>query len=162
MGILGCPYCQFINTPGSGKPSTPTPEDAILDQSKTMLGPMEGEMADEITAVQRAVAGRKVSLPLKQKAVFEIVEGEEKGKRFILTKTEITLGRKQVDISLKDPEISRRHCAVILYGDLAVVKDMKSANGTMVNGHFVSQGLLRPGDTLQIGSIVLQFILSNP
>jgi len=89
------------------------------------------------------------------------LEGDGKGKRIALTKHRILFGRKQADVVLTDPEASRQHCTLLLYGDFAVVKDTGSANGTKVNNRIVKEGLVKSGDTLQIGSTVFQFLLSS-
>lgn len=161
-GQMGCPYCEHVNRPKTqaAKSTVPLPQDDVLDHSKTMLGPMDGSFADETTIVRKAVAGRMVGLSPDHDAALIILEGDGKGKRIPLAKSQIVLGRKQADVVLTDPEASRRHCALLLYGDFAVVKDMGSANGTMVNGKLVKEGLLKTGGTIQIGTTVLQFQLS--
>jgi pSer/pThr/pTyr-binding forkhead associated (FHA) protein len=126
-----------------------------------MLGSLEGEMADERTAVRRAIAGKRIGLPTNLDAALVVLEGDGKGKRMALTKHRILFGRKQADVVLSDPEASRQHCTLLLYGDFAVVKDMGSANGTKVNNRIVKEGLVKSGDTLQIGTTVFQFLLSS-
>ena len=162
-GQMGCPYCEHVNRPkqeGAAPDTIPLTHDDVLDHSKTMLGPMDGPMADESTAVRQAVAGRMIGLSPHHEATLVILEGDGKGTRIALTKSQIVLGRKKADVVLTDPEASRRHCALLLYGDFAVVKDMGSANGTKVNDRFVKEGLLKTGNTIQIGMTVFQFMLS--
>ena len=163
-GQMGCPYCEHVNRPkqaGTGKIKIPVPQTDVLDQSKTMLGPMDGILSDEnSTVVRRAVAGRMMGLSPGHEAALVILEGDGKGKRIVLAKSQLTLGRKQADVVLSDPEASRRHCALLLYGDFAVVKDMASANGTKVNDRVVKEALIKSGDRIQIGATVLQFVLS--
>ncbi|MBI3595942.1 MAG: FHA domain-containing protein [Nitrospirae bacterium] len=161
-GILGCPYCEHVNRPKQERPAgtVPLSDNNVLDHTKTMLGSMEGELADESTAVRRAIAGKMIGLPVNLDAVLIVLEGDGKGKRIALTKHRFTFGRKQADVPLSDPEASRQHCTLLLYGDFAVVKDMGSANGTKVNNRIVKEGLVKSGDTLQIGTTVFQFLLS--
>lgn len=162
-GQMGCPYCEHVNRPkpqGAATNTVPLAHDDVLDHSKTMLGSMDGSFADETTAVRQAIAGRMVGLSPNHDAALIILEGDGKGKRIPLTKSQIVLGRKQADVVLTDPESSRRHCALLLYGDFAVVKDMGSANGTKVNDRLVKEGLLKTGNTIQIGATVFQFLLS--
>jgi len=163
-GVLGCPFCEHVNRPKQERPAAktaPLPESAVFDHSKTMLGSLEGEIADERTAVRRAIAGKQIGLPTNLDAGLVVLEGDEKGKRISLTKHRIVFGRKQSDVVLSDPEASRQHCTLLLYGDFAVVKDMGSANGTKVNNRIVKEGLVKSGDTLQIGTTVFQFLLSS-
>jgi hypothetical protein len=162
-GQMGCPYCEHVNRPKqavTAAGAVPLPEDNLLDRSKTMMGPMDSPMADESTAVRQAVSGRMIGLSPDHDASLIVLAGDGKGKQIPLTKSQIVLGRKQADVVLSDPEASRRHCALLLYGDFAVVKDMDSANGTKVNDRLVKEGLLKTGGTIQIGETVFQFKLS--
>ena len=57
--------------------------------------------------------------------------------------------------------VSRQHCLLRVRdnGDLSI-RDLGSANGTLVNGsRIVGERLLREGDTLQVGPVVLQVVL---
>jgi hypothetical protein len=162
-GQMGCPYCEHVNRPKQAAAATatvPPPEENLLDRSKTMMGPMDSPLADETTAVRQAVIGRMIDLPPDHDACLIVLAGDGKGKQIALTKSQIVLGRKQADVVLTDPEASRRHCALLIYGDFAVVKDMGSANGTKVNDRLVKEGLLKSGGTIQIGETVFQFRLS--
>ncbi len=169
-GQMGCPYCEHVNRPkqpglpagqaGAATDTVPLSHDDVLDRSKTMLGSMDGLLADESTAVRQAVAGRMIGLSPNHDAALVVLEGDGKGKRIALKKSQIVLGRKQADVVLTDPEASRRHCALLIYGDFAVVKDMGSANGTQVNDRLVKEGLLKSGGKIQIGATVFQFRLS--
>jgi hypothetical protein len=162
-GVLGCPFCEHVNRPTQERPvkTMPISDSPEFDRSKTMLGSLEGEIADERTAVRRAIAGKKIGMPTDLDAALVILEGDGKGKRIHLTKHRIIFGRKQADVVLSDPEASRQHCTLLLYGEFAVVKDMASANGTKVNHRIVKEGLVKSGDTLQIGTTVFQFLLSS-
>jgi len=162
-GQLGCPYCEHVNrpNPAAAKAGTASlPEEQSLDRSKTMLGPMDSLLVDETTAVRQAVAGQTVGLSPNHEASLIVLEGDGKGKNIPLTKSQIVMGRKQADVILTDPEASRRHCALLIFGDFAVVKDMGSANGTKVNDRLVKEGLLKNGGTIQIGETVFQFKLA--
>jgi pSer/pThr/pTyr-binding forkhead associated (FHA) protein len=163
-GQIGCPYCEHVNRPGQAVraiSSVPQSRGNLPDHGKTMLGPMDGAMADETTAVRRAVSGKTLTLPEHGEAALVVLEGEGRGRRIALPKSEIILGRKEADVTLTDPEASRRHCTLLIYGDFAVVRDLGSANGTMVNNRLVKEGLLKPGGTVQIGATVFQFLLSS-
>lgn len=50
-----------------------------------------------------------------------------------------------------DPHVSRHHAKLWFDADLWLVADQKSTNGTLVNGAFVLQAKLNPGDLLQVG-----------
>jgi pSer/pThr/pTyr-binding forkhead associated (FHA) protein len=62
------------------------------------------------------------------------------------------LGRgPESDIRVEDPGVSRAHCEIVL-GTPAVLRDLGSTNGTLVDGQRVSQIALVDGSTVQVGS----------
>lgn len=63
-----------------------------------------------------------------------------------------TVGRSDdATLTLPDPRASKRHVEIKYAGDKYVVRDMGSANGTMVNGQYVELHPLVHGDVLLIG-----------
>ncbi len=66
-----------------------------------------------------------------------------------------TIGREGCDITLGDPDVSRRHAEIqISNGDIAI-SDLGSTNGTFVNGERIDQPrTLRDGDEVRIGAVV--------
>ena len=60
--------------------------------------------------------------------------------------------------------VSRQHCLLKVRpsGDLSI-RDLGSANGTLVNGsRVIGERLLQLGDTLQVGPVVLQVVTNEP
>lgn len=51
-------------------------------------------------------------------------------------------------------EVSRKHCAIRVQGDVIWIRDLQSRNGTYVNGEpILKETLLRPGDLITIGPL---------
>ena len=72
---------------------------------------------------------------------------------------EATLGRAaNADIRLLDDGISRLHCRVRLTQDGLLVEDLKSRNGTIVNGERVSSKVLINNDIISLGDHRIKFI----
>jgi pSer/pThr/pTyr-binding forkhead associated (FHA) protein len=68
-----------------------------------------------------------------------------------LLKTVLTVGRREsADIVLRFPNVSGQHCELSLLDGVWVVKDLRSSNGTKVNGTRVTEQKLQPGDKLSI------------
>ena len=78
---------------------------------------------------------------------------------FPLGRLRITIGRSaRNDVCIPDPFASRVHAEVRREGDLYVLQDLGSANGTLFNGARVEQPMpLAPGDRIQIGETEIEF-----
>jgi hypothetical protein len=63
--------------------------------------------------------------------------------------------------SAEEPSISRRHAQVLLREGKYLLQDLKSTNGTIVNGRLLDQEIRYPldhGDEIQFGDVALFFI----
>ena len=91
---------------------------------------------------------------------LESVEGGLKGKTFEVSPEPLTFGRlKKNRVVLTDPGVSNYHAIVTLEAEGAVVTDLKSTNGSWVNGKRVEREALRPGDRLALMGAV--FVLRD-
>jgi predicted component of type VI protein secretion system len=65
-------------------------------------------------------------------------------------------------IRIRSSQVSRRHCELFEQGELLIVRDLGSANGTYVNGRRVlGQQSLTPGDVITIGGVTLRVELAG-
>ena len=86
-----------------------------------------------------------------------IVAGEGMGTKFGLSPGEVVIGRgEKADIRIKDVKASSRHCKIFVQEDRIVVTDLKSRNGTFVNGIAQPMTDLTPGDRLVVGTTVFE------
>jgi len=77
---------------------------------------------------------------------------------FALTKPVTLIGRgHDVDVRLEDPRVSRRHAEIRLEGELLILADLESTNGTRVNDVPVTRRQLSSGDRVSIGGTTLIF-----
>ncbi|MHB0935752.1 MAG: FhaA domain-containing protein [Armatimonadota bacterium] len=98
----------------------------------------------------------KTALINVQPSMLEIVAGEAAGRTIPLTDN-LTLGRGPLNqVSFADPGISRHHAEIVLEDEGWKLRDAGSTNGTHVNGHRVTEQLLRVGDTIEMGSVVIK------
>ncbi len=68
-----------------------------------------------------------------------------------LLKPKLLVGRREgADIVLRFPNVSGHHCELSLQDGYWTIKDLRSSNGTKVNGVRVTEQRLEPGDTLRI------------
>ncbi|HEY3494927.1 MAG TPA: sigma 54-interacting transcriptional regulator [Polyangiaceae bacterium] len=71
----------------------------------------------------------------------------------------VTIGRDApADILLPVSAVSRRHAELRREGSSIVVRDLGSRNGTLVDGHPVTEAELEPLDELRIGDAVLKLV----
>jgi hypothetical protein len=74
----------------------------------------------------------------------------------------IRIGRHfEQDIVLENPEISREHSLLRRDGEKYIAEDLKTANGTFVNGEGIRSRVLAPNDRIQIGEWTLTFCQSR-
>ena len=74
-----------------------------------------------------------------------------------LFKKALLLGRREsCDIVLRFSNVSAHHCELMLNGGYWYVKDLKSRNGTKVNGARVAEKRLDPGDVLAVAKHTYQ------
>ncbi len=65
---------------------------------------------------------------------------------------ELVIGRSpSCDVVLSDPSVSRRHVRLLYRDGKWVLHDLRSTNGTVLNGERVGRSELRPGDRLSLG-----------
>jgi ABC-type multidrug transport system ATPase subunit len=70
----------------------------------------------------------------------------------------LKIGRAQSnEIVLGDLMVSRHHAQLQIAGNVALVTDLNSANGTYVNGHRINSAQVNPGDLITIGPHLLWF-----
>jgi hypothetical protein len=80
------------------------------------------------------------------------------GERYVLREHAVVIGRlPECDITLVDPNVSRRHAEIRPRGDGFALVDLGSTNGSRVNGVRTTERELRDGDELGFGNIRLTF-----
>jgi len=94
-----------------------------------------------------------------------VANGPQLGVFLVLGKAPIVLGRDQAsNLQLEDVQASRRHIQIRVGGDgLYRVTDMKSSNGTMLNGgKLEEEQTLADGDEIVVGETHLRFTADVP
>jgi len=80
-------------------------------------------------------------------------QGPQPGQTFILDQDLFTLGRDPGnDIVINDPQVSRQHARITRQGEMMVIEDLGSTNGTFVNGmRLTGPHTLANGDVISLG-----------
>jgi two-component system, NtrC family, response regulator GlrR len=87
-----------------------------------------------------------------------VVSGRDSGKAFQATRSRCVIGTsEQADLVLTDPTVSRFHCEIELVAGQAVVRDLGSKNGTLVDGTPVFTAPLGERSALTIGNTIVRF-----
>lgn len=84
--------------------------------------------------------------------------GLEEGELYHLFENrEITIGRSPTNnIFVRDKNVSRVHCQIVVTAEGCMLTDLQSTNGTFVNGKSISECALQSGDEIRIGTSLLQ------
>ena len=116
-------------------------------------------ITNEAAALQRA-KGRSVQDGNVSNSNYTIQITEKGGKprSESFDQNEITIGRVQGnDIVLPKGNISKRHSRIVLRDNKFIIVDLKSTNGTFVNGKRISSPqVLKDSDKIYIGDFTLQ------
>jgi len=74
---------------------------------------------------------------------------------------ELIIGRRKADLTIRDPELSRRHAAVRPDEAGVVVEDLGSLNGTFVDGERISGPVTLTTATVRVGCSELSLRLAT-
>lgn len=90
---------------------------------------------------------------------FDAMTGPAMGRRYQLDKDQYVMGRHpECDIVLESGSVSRQHAKIVRAGVGYVLEDLKSRNGTFVNGRLINEPTkLLEGDTVRICDIELNY-----
>ena len=84
--------------------------------------------------------------------------GKNDSKSFALTE-KLIIGRAETaDIHVDDDFASSNHVRVYRQGNTFLVQDLKSTNGTKVNGEVTKKATLNNGDEVMVGKTIFKFL----
>ena len=124
-------------------------------QGYTFAGPVsitlvrDDQLATGTLRVESATAEGRVAW----RGVLDV-----EGKRHPIVKSRTVIGRgSDADITISDAGTSRKHVEILWDGERAMVRDMNSTNGTMLDGRKVVEAALPPDSTVTIGRTEIVF-----
>lgn len=86
-----------------------------------------------------------------------VVDGPDQGAWITATAELQTVGRAPGnDLRLHDPEVSGRHCAIVVEGGALRIDDLGSTNGTLVGGAAVDTARVAVGELVRVGLTTLR------
>jgi pSer/pThr/pTyr-binding forkhead associated (FHA) protein len=118
---------------------------AVLDLSR---------LRGELTPKEARVAGRP-----SPTATLEIIRGPFTGAQFHIGRPVAAIGRgEHSDVRIRDESVSTTHATLLRKGDTWYVVDLRSVNGTFVDGYRVAgERVIATGATLRVGTVDLMF-----
>lgn len=129
----------------------PTPEQA----SRAATAILDMSSLRSVAAAEAARAAIRRS----PTASLEIVRGPFAGASFHIERPVCSMGRgEQSDVRLRDDSVSTAHATLLRKGDTWYVVDLRSVNGTFVDGYRVAgERELPTGATLRVGAVEMIF-----
>ena len=81
-------------------------------------------------------------------------KGDGTRRDFPVVKPRTVIGRtNSCDLRIPVPDVSRKHCELVLEDDELVLRDLESSNGTFCNDKRVQEIELEPGDNVMVGPV---------
>jgi pSer/pThr/pTyr-binding forkhead associated (FHA) protein len=152
-----CPQCaqamEVARPSGESGENGAAPKDPPSTQKvKKMEGTWTGSRVpdEELLAMPE---GRRVSLA--------VLQGNDAGQIFVVTKPVFTIGRADADLVLKDNEVSRTHAQLEVKGEVMVLRDLKSTNGTYLNEQRITAVNVENQTEFRLGSTTLMLIVTD-
>ena len=148
--------------PPPAPPPAPRPEASLRTQRTPVQPPAAKPEAGSAT-ISGGEAARMglLQLPKDRRFSLAVIQGAATGQIFPISKTRTVIGRSGADINLDDPESSRQHAALEIVGDVAILRDLGSTNGTWIELERIEQHQVGNQQEFRIGSHVLMFIVTE-
>lgn len=127
---------------------TPT---RILPDDEYLESTLEVTISRDMSSLIRTAA--------HQQALLIVLSGPRLGTRSVLAETAVDIGRGSAcQLILDADSVSRRHARIEWTGQAHRLVDLASTNGTFLNGARVRDSLLKDGDRIGIGKVLLKYV----
>jgi predicted Zn finger-like uncharacterized protein len=166
LGSSTVPADDLLPPPAPPPAAPPDPGPGPDDSLRTKQTPVQppaarGEAGSATIAGGDAHRMGLLQLPRDKRFSLAVIQGAATGQIFSISKTRTVIGRTGADINLDDPEASRQHAAVEIVGDVALLRDLGSTNGTWIDLDRIEQHQLGNQQEFRVGSHVLMFIVTD-
>ena len=94
---------------------------------------------------------------------IKCIGGPLRGEFIELRQGIYTIGREESNsIFLDSQAVSRQHAEIRVSADQTTIRDLKSANGTLVNNKRVTEQQVLVGDKIYIGDFIFEYVANQP
>jgi predicted Zn finger-like uncharacterized protein len=148
--------------PNTSRPAAPArpPAPGEIDSTRETPVPRGDADVGTMAGVDAQRLGL-LHLPKDKRFSLAVIQGAATGQIYPVHKTRTIIGRSGADINIDDPEASRQHAAVEIVGEVALLRDLGSTNGTWIELERIEQRQLANQQEFRIGSHVLMFIVTE-
>ncbi|HEX7681043.1 MAG TPA: FHA domain-containing protein [Thermoanaerobaculia bacterium] len=165
---IKCAKCQSIfeiQNPAFAPKPEPVSDDAValFDKTHTQT-PVPEDTTAQAPLPQKEDTGPvpTAQLPSGRRLSIAIIAGNDAGTVYRFEKPLITIGRAGADLIINDSEASRQHAAIEVRDQVVLLEDLKSTNGTLVDGNWVTEPVeLQDKSEFQIGGTTLMLIVTE-
>ena len=99
------------------------------------------------------------------KVKLRVMTGSHEGKEIAVSSAKFLVGRSEsCQLRPKSESVSRKHCIIVQKDGRVLIQDLKSRNGTFVNGKRLPSNMakvLKPNDKLKIGKLEFQILIEH-
>jgi len=135
-----------------------SPNYGVLSSSVSRRAP------DDERTVVTTISKTGISRPdASDEACLVVIYGPELGRRIALQRDSVVeIGRQPTcELPIDQESVSRRHARIVWTDQHWHVVDLGSTNGTYVNDEVVTDRVMRDGDQIKIGRLILKFLESG-
>ena len=155
---IKCPKCNVI-LPPPGSAGADGERPVPTSKAASPAPGISASLTETLVSKGRPADGEP--LPHHLTLTLTVLEGPDTGSRITLSRTRTVLGRREAHVLLNDPEVSSLHAAIAVDGTRYSIRDLRSTNGTYLNGKRVEEAELGHLDELRLGRTTLLFIVTR-
>ena len=115
------------------------------------------------TIIKNSPRKIKKSFHLESRGVLVVLSGRDVGKTCLLDREETLVGRgDRCGMVLDDDLVSKEHCRIHADGGYFFIEDLKSSNGTYLDGKKIKKkSLLNDFERIVVGKTILRFFMEE-
>jgi two-component system cell cycle sensor histidine kinase/response regulator CckA len=120
--------------------------------SKDRVNPLESQDREQTHSGQPPALPTSQYQAISQRGMLLVLVGPNAGQTYPVEKN-LSIGRADhCTLTINTNDVSREHAEIVARGPECVLRDLRSRNGTWVNGVKIHEQALRFGDKVRIGS----------